>query len=55
LVAHEVSDFTFGDFHYGFGGGLRLLIDKATSSVLRFDVSYGASGSKIFIGFNEAF
>jgi len=54
-VAPKVSEFAFDSFHYGYGGGLRLLIDKATSSVLRFDVSFGPSGSKIFIGFNEAF
>ncbi len=54
-VAPRVSDFAFNSFHYGYGAGLRLLIDEKTSSVLRFDLSYGPSGSKIFIGFNEAF
>jgi len=54
-VSEHIKDYKFSDFHYGYGAGLRLLIDKTTSSVLRFDYSFGPAGNTIFIGFNEAF
>lgn len=54
-VAPEISDFTFDQFHLGYGAGFRILIDEATSSVLRFDFSFDKDGHSIFIGFNEAF
>jgi len=54
-VAPNITDFKFNQFHYGYGAGLRLLIDEATSSVLRFDFSFDKDGHSIFIGFNEAF
>jgi hypothetical protein len=54
-VAPKVSDFSFDGFHLGYGAGFRILIDEATSSVLRFDFSFDKDGHSIFIGFNEAF
>lgn len=54
-VAPSYGDFTADGFKYGYGAGLRLLIDKETSSVLRFDLSFREDGHSIFIGFNEAF
>jgi len=42
-------------FKYGYGTGFRVLIDKATDSVLRFDWSFRKGGHGSFIGFNEAF
>ena len=54
-VAPKVSDITMSGFHFGYGAGLRLLIDEATSSVLRFDISFSEEGHTIFVGFNEAF
>ena len=38
-----------------YGTGFRVLIDKATVSVLRFDWSFRKGGHGSFIGFNEAF
>ena len=54
-VAPKVADFGFDKFHLGYGAGFRILIDEATSSVLRFDFSFDKDGHSIFIGFNEAF
>ena len=54
-VANTVNDFRFDEFHYGYGAGLRILIDKETSSVLRFDISFSEGKHEIFVGFNEAF
>jgi hypothetical protein len=54
-VAPKVSDLRIDDFHLGYGAGFRILIDEATSSVLRFDFSFNKDGHSIFIGFNEAF
>lgn len=54
-VAPTYSDYKFDEFNYGYGAGLRLLIDEKTSSVLRFDVSFRDGGHSIFVGFNEAF
>jgi len=54
-VAPTYGDMKFDEFKYGYGLGLRLLIDKKTSSVLRFDVSFRDGGHSIFVGFNEAF
>ena len=54
-VAPKVSDLRLDGFHLGYGAGLRILIDEATSSVLRFDFSFNKDGHSIFIGFNEAF
>ena len=54
-VAPTYSNFKMDEFKYGYGAGLRLLIDKKTSSVLRFDISFRDDGHSIFIGFNEAF
>jgi len=54
-VAPSYGDFKMDGFKYGYGAGLRLLIDEATSSVLRFDISFREGGHSIFIGFNEAF
>ncbi len=54
-VAPSYGDYTADGFKYGYGAGLRLLIDKETSSVLRFDLSFREDGHSIFIGFNEAF
>ncbi|RLD40429.1 MAG: hypothetical protein DRI86_15260 [Bacteroidetes bacterium] len=49
------GDFKMDGFKFGYGAGLRLLIDEATSSVLRFNISFREDGHSIFIGFNEAF
>lgn len=54
-VAPTYGDFTMDGFKYGYGAGLRLLIDEKTSSVLRFDISFRKDGYSIFVGFNEAF
>ncbi len=54
-VAPSYGNFKIDGFKYGYGAGLRLLIDEATSSVLRFDISFREDGHSIFIGFNEAF
>jgi len=54
-VAPSYGDFTMDGFKYGYGAGIRLLIDEKTSSVLRFDISFREDGHSIFIGFNEAF
>lgn len=54
-VAPTYGDYKFDSFKYGYGVGLRLLIDEKTQSVLRFDVSFREGGHSIFIGFNEAF
>lgn len=54
-VQNGFEDYIMSDFKYGYGAGLRLLIDKTTSSVLRFDISFREDGHSIFIGFNEAF
>jgi len=54
-VAPNFNDFTIDGFKYGYGAGLRLLIDEKTSSVLRFDISFRENGHSIFVGFNEAF
>ena len=54
-VAPTYSKFQVEDFKFGYGAGLRLLIDEKTSSVLRFDLSFRDGGHSIFIGFNEAF
>ncbi len=34
----------FNEFKYGYGAGLRLLIDEKTSSVFRFDISFRDGG-----------
>ncbi len=54
-VAPGYGDFSIKGFKYAYGAGLRLLIDEATSSVLRFDISFRNDGHSVFIGFNEAF
>jgi len=54
-VAPTYGDFVMDGFKYGYGGGLRILIDEATSSVIRFDLSFREDGHSIFVGFNEAF
>jgi len=54
-VAPTYGDFKMDGFKFGYGAGLRLLIDEATSSVLRFDISFRKDGHSIFVGFNEAF
>jgi len=54
-VAPTYGDLKMNSFHYGYGTGFRVLIDKATDSVLRFDFSFRKGGHSIFIGFNEAF
>ncbi len=54
-VAPTYGDFQMNSFKYGYGAGLRLLIDEKTQSVIRFDVSFSEAGHTIFIGFNEAF
>ncbi len=54
-VAPTYGDFVMDGFKYGYGAGLRLLIDEATSSVIRFDISFRQGGHSIFVGFNEAF
>jgi len=54
-VGPSYGDFKMDGFKYGYGAGLRLLIDEKTSSVLRFDISFREDGHSIFIGFNEAF
>jgi len=54
-VAPKLSDLRLDGFHLGYGAGFRILIDEATSSVLRFDFSFDKDGHSIFIGFNEAF
>ncbi len=54
-VAPTYGNLKMSGFKYGYGGGLRLQVDKKTDSVLRFDVSFRKDGHSIFIGFNEAF
>ena len=54
-VTPTYGDLKFNEFKYGYGLGLRLLIDEKTNSVLRFDVSFRDGGHSIFVGFNEAF
>jgi len=54
-VAPTYGDFKMDGFKFGYGAGLRLLIDEATNSVLRFDISFRKDGHSIFVGFNEAF
>jgi hypothetical protein len=39
-VAPTYGDFKMDGFKYGYGAGLRLLIDKKTSSVIRFEISF---------------
>ena len=54
-VAPKVSSLRLDGFHIAYGAGIRILIDEATSSVLRFDLSFNKDGHSLFIGFNEAF
>lgn len=54
-VAPTYGNLKMNSFKYGYGTGLRVLIDKATDSVLRFDWSFRKGGHGFFIGFNEAF
>lgn len=54
-VGPRMVDFTGNGFHYAGGIGLRALIDKATSSVLRMDLGFSHEGYTLFLGFGEAF
>jgi len=54
-VAPTYGKFQMDAFKFGYGVGLRLLIDEKTNSVLRFDLSFRDGGHSIFVGFNEAF
>ncbi len=54
-VAPRVSAIQWSGFHYAGGGGLRVLFDRASRSVLRFDVSFSEEGHTYFLGFGEAF
>ena len=54
-VASRPVDFKSSGFHYAGGGGLRIFIDRATSSVLRVDAGFSKEGYTLFFGFGEAF
>ncbi|MCD6201962.1 MAG: BamA/TamA family outer membrane protein, partial [Bacteroidales bacterium] len=54
-VAPRPMDFKNSGFHYAGGGGLRIFMDRATSSVLRVDVGFSKEGNTLFFGFGEAF
>ncbi len=54
-VGPRLTDFKGNGFHYAGGGGLRICIDKATSSMLRVDVGFSNEGYTLFLGFGEAF
>ncbi len=54
-VQPHLLDFKGDGFHYAGGGGLRILMDKATSSVLRIDIGFSKGGHTVFLGFGEAF
>ena len=54
-VQPHFSDFKGNGFHYAGGGGLRICMDKKTSSVLRVDVGFSKGGHTVFLGFGEAF
>ena len=54
-VGPRLADYRGNGFHTAGGVGLRALIDKATSSVLRMDLGFSREGYTIFFGFGEAF
>ncbi len=54
-VASRPVDFKSSGFHYAGGGGVRIFIDRATSSVLRIDAGFSREGYTLFFGFGEAF
>ncbi len=54
-VAPRYGELRWNGFHYGGGGGLRILFDKASRSAVRLDMSFSNEGHTFFLGFGEAF
>lgn len=55
-VAHSYDDLSFDGFRLSYGGGLRIKVDSAHNTNLRFDFGFGPNGIHgFYINFAEAF
>jgi len=55
-VAHDYSDLSLDGFWLSYGGGLRIKVDSAHNTNLRFDWGFGPGGvNGFYINFAEAF
>lgn len=55
-VGSEITDLSFKELKYSFGGGLRYLFNKKENVNLRMDIGIGQDGSTgIYFGIEEAF
>jgi len=54
-VAREVNDFSYNQFHYNYGAGLRFKIDRKENTNVRIDFGFTKDSQGIYIVFAEAF
>ncbi|MFC1538857.1 hypothetical protein ACFL6H_05495 [Candidatus Latescibacterota bacterium] len=54
-VSDKVNELFSGQYHTGYGTGLRYFIDKKENLVVRFDVAFGSDTRSSYITFSEAF
>lgn len=54
-VSDKVDELFSGQYHTGYGAGLRYFIDKQENLVVRFDMAIGSDARTSYITFSEAF
>ena len=54
-VADDVSSLFEGQYHFGYGAGLRFFINRDDNLVIRLDKAWGRDTDTIYAGFGEAF
>jgi outer membrane protein assembly factor BamA len=54
-VAGRLNDFKLNDFHYAYGGGLRIMMHEKEKLNLRVDFGFGKESHGIYVIMKEAF
>ncbi|MFC1650307.1 hypothetical protein ACFL2X_01930 [Candidatus Latescibacterota bacterium] len=54
-VSDKVNELFSGQYHTGYGTGVRYFIDKKENMLVRFDVAFGSDTNSSYITFSEAF
>lgn len=54
-VADDASSLFEGQYHFGYGTGLRFFINRDDNMVIRFDMAWGNDTDTFYAGFGEAF
>jgi hemolysin activation/secretion protein len=54
-VSNSIKDFGTNDFHYSFGGGIRLMVNEKEKLNLRIDYGFAKQNHGVYVILKEAF